>query len=340
MTIATPLLLTPVDARGTVVRELPRELYIETTNRCNLKCRTCPQYFGIEEEFADLTRAQVERILDQFPSVRRVVLHGIGEPLLNKELPDIITEVRSRGAHTLFNSNGLLLRGRLVEPIVRAGLDELRVSVDSASPETYKQVRGVDGFGTIVRNLHALRALKQRIGTVTPRVSLWITGMKTNIAELPGVVQLAHDAGVAEVYLQRLVYSGRGLAVGDEALYGRAGVAERAAIAEAEALARRLGVTLRGSGEAAGGAGGQAASSYRACRRPWSLMYVTANGNVLPCCIAPFTGAHYEGIVLGNVFEQSVEEIWNGQRYQQWRAAMLSEQPPEACAGCGEGWSL
>ena len=343
VTMLETIPLADISERSTIARELPHELYIETTNRCNLKCRTCPQYFGMSEEFADLDVAQVERILSEFPAVRRVVLHGIGEPLLNKELPAIVRSVKARGAHTLFNSNGLLLRGRLVEPIVRAGLDELRVSVDSASAETYKLVRGVDGFATIVANLRALGELKQRLGAITPKVSLWITGMKANVQELPQLVRLAHEIGVTEVYLQRLVYSGRGLAVQDEALYRQADSSELDAVRAAEQLARALGVTLRGSGEATSGEllpDANGSWSYRACRRPWSLMYVTANGNVLPCCIAPFTGAHYDGMVLGNIFTQTVEEIWNGQRYQQWRAAMLSEQPPEACAGCGEGWSL
>ena len=341
-TAAVPLL--DIERRGAFVRELPHELYLETTNRCNLKCRTCPQYFGMPEDFADLTPALVDRILDQFPFVRRVVLHGIGEPLLNKDLPQIIEQVKRRGAHTLFNTNGLLLRDKLAEPIVLAGLDELRVSVDSASPETYALVRGMDGFDRIIENLRGLAQLKERLRSTTPKVSLWITGLKSNIAELPALVRLAHDIGVREVYLQRLVYSGRGLAVQDEALFRQAAETELIAVREAEDLATELGIELKGSGEASAAdmvAGEEAATtSYKACRRPWSLMYVTANGNVLPCCIAPFTGAHYEGIVLGNIFETTAEEIWNGQQYQQWRRGMLSGDPPEACVGCGAGWSL
>jgi radical SAM protein with 4Fe4S-binding SPASM domain len=343
MTIASLPFITAGN-RGEFVRELPHELYIETTNRCNLKCRTCPQHFGMPERFADLTPAAVNRILDQFPSVRRVVLHGIGEPLLNKELPSIIASVKRRGAHTLFNSNGLLLRGRLVEPVVRAGLDELRVSVDSASPDTYQLVRGADGLRRIIDNLRGLSRLKASLGISTPTVSLWITGMKSNVAELPALVRLASEIGVREVYLQRLVYSGRGLAVQDEALFRQADDLELRAVRDAERLANELGIELRGSGEASAAsmvAGKPSQTeSYRACRRPWSLMYVTANGNVLPCCIAPFTGARYDGIVLGNIFEESAEEIWNGQRYGEWRRAMLSGDPPEACAGCGTGWSL
>lgn len=333
--------LTPIDERGRLVRELPEELYLETTNRCNLRCRTCPQYFGMPEDFADLTPERVTRILDQFPTVRRVVLHGIGEPLLNPELFSIIQAAKARGAYALFNTNGLLLRGRLAEPVVRSGLDELRVSIDSASPEVYEQVRGADGFDRIIENVRGLAKLKHRLNITTPKVSLWITGMKANVHELPRLIRVAADIGVREVYLQRLVYSGQGLAVQDQALYGQAGEAEMRAVREAEELAREFAIDLRGSGEASGAQfapGG--AGSYRACRRPWSLMYITANGNVLPCCIAPFTGAHYDGIVLGNVFEQTAEEIWNGSRYQEWRAGILDGHPPEACSGCGEGWSL
>lgn len=335
--------LQSVDDRGRIVRELPGELYLETTNRCNLKCRTCPQYFGMPEEFADLTPERVEAILAQFPTVRRVVLHGIGEPLLNPDLPAIITAVKARGAHTLFNTNGLLLRGRLVEPVVRAGLDELRVSIDSASAETYELVRGADGFERILNNVRGLAELKARLGLSTPKVSLWITGMKANVRELPELIRIAAEIGVREVYLQRLVFSERGLAMQDQALFRQAGDEELSAVREAERLAVELGITLRGSGEASAGSllpGASGEGSYRACRRPWSLMYVTANGNILPCCIAPFTGAHYDGMILGNIFEETVEEIWNGERYQSWRAGMLEGRPPEACAGCGAGWSL
>jgi MoaA/NifB/PqqE/SkfB family radical SAM enzyme len=158
--------------RGPIVQELPRELYIETTNRCNLACKTCPQFFGMPEDSADLTLETVERILDQAPGVQRVVLHGIGEPLLNKELPAIVRAVKARGAYALFNTNGLLLRGRLVEPLIASGLDELRVSVDSATPEVYEAIRGVDGLGRIFANLESFRVTRERLGSATPKVSL------------------------------------------------------------------------------------------------------------------------------------------------------------------------
>jgi MoaA/NifB/PqqE/SkfB family radical SAM enzyme len=333
------------DRRAATVPELPEELYLEVTNRCNLRCRTCPQFFGMAEPPADLTMERFHAVIDQLPRLRRVVLHGIGEPLLNPRLPEMVRDLKARGAYVLFNSNGLLLRGRWPARLVESGLDELRMSVDAGSPETYKAVRGADGFERIFANLRLLAAAKAERQSVTPRVSLWMTGLQSNVRELPALVGRAAAAGVGEVYLQRLVFSERGLARADQSLYGRAGAAEAAAIAEAQLLAERLGVRLRGSGEVqpaeqlAGRDGPNA--PRRACMRPWKLMYITANGQVLPCCVAPFTSAPYASIVLGHTARQPLAEIWNGERYRAWRTALLSEdRPPAACLGCGADWSL
>ncbi len=333
-----------VDERTTVVADLPEELSLEVTNRCNLKCRTCPQYFGMSEPFADLTMDRFYAVVEQLPRLRRVVLHGIGEPLMNRHLPEMVRHLKSRAVYTLFNSNGLLLRGKWPANLVESGLDELRISIDSATPETYKMVRGADGFQRILNNIRQIHAAKAARGATNPRVSLWMTGLRSTIAELPGLVRTAAEVGVAEVYLQRLVYSERGLASSEQSLYGHSGKEEADAVLEATRLAKELGITLRGSGEVqpaeqiAGSDGPNA--PRRACMRPWKLTYVTANGQVLPCCMAPFTTAPYSSIVLGNLNLASVAEVWNGDRYQNWRRGLLSDAAPAACVGCGADWSL
>src|SRR5215212_6274267 len=323
---------------------LPDEVYLEVTNRCNLRCRTCPQFFGMAERFHDLTWERFLAITDQLPALRRAVLHGIGEPLLNPDLGRMIRHLKARGAYVLFNSNGLRLHGRRAHELVESGLDELRISIDGGTPEIYRAVRGVDGFQRILGNVRRFEALKRSLGFHAPRLSLWVTGMKTTLGDLPAPVRVAADHDVREVYLQRLVYSERGLATEEQALYGRAADGERAALAEALRLADALGVTLRGSGELGPAdlldrpSPGDA--PWRGCHRPWRLIYVTANGAVLPCCIAPFTGVPYEEIVLGDLGRQTVAELWDGDRYRSWRRAMLDGEPPSACAGCGVSWSL
>ena len=75
-----------------------------------------------------------------------------------------------------------------------------------------------------------------------------MTGLRENLPELPGVIEIAARIGVDEVYLQRMVFSDIGLAVEQQSIYrGYREEAERI-IAQAELLAARLGVTFRGAG--------------------------------------------------------------------------------------------
>jgi MoaA/NifB/PqqE/SkfB family radical SAM enzyme len=81
-------------------------------------------------------------------------------------------------------------------------------------------------------------------------------------------------------------------------------------------------------------------SPWSMCRRPWTVMYFTANGRALPCCIAPFAQRGYENYTLGDATQQTLREIWSGEAYGSFRDALLSDAPPSACAGCGLRWSL
>ena len=111
-----------------------------------------------------------------------------------------------------------------------------------------------------------------------------------------------------------------------------------------EALARQLGIQFRASGATTPRESLLSADGNRRpwsqCRRPRTLIYTTANGNILPCCFSPFTTRNYPGLILGNAFEQSLSEIWNGVAYRRFRSALQTEQPPDSCDRCGVCWSL
>ena len=74
------------------------------------------------------------RIVDQFPQIARVVLHGVGEPMMVPALPRMIRYLKDRGTYVLFNTNGTLLTRRKGQELIDSGLDELRVSIDAAEP--------------------------------------------------------------------------------------------------------------------------------------------------------------------------------------------------------------
>jgi MoaA/NifB/PqqE/SkfB family radical SAM enzyme len=339
-------------SRTPVAQQLPRDLYVEVTNRCNSRCQTCIRTFQQLEPLRDLELDEFQGIVDQFPALDRVVLHGIGEPLLNAELPAMIRAVKDRHPSTivLFNSNAILLDERWQAALIDAGLDEFRISLDAATPATYVKTRGINALDAVIENTrrfaHALRH------AASPQLSFWLIAMRENLDELPDLVDLAADLGVPQVYVQRLVLIQHGLARAEQSLYRRLRTQEEAALAKAARHARRHNVAFRASGltspqDSLRGPDGRETTDgcepdrpYSACHRPWTTTYITANGNVLPCCISPFSTRDYPGLVLGNVFRSPFAQIWNDASYLERRSALHTAHPLHPCELCGVSWSL
>ena len=331
--------------RNDVADQPPVCLYLEVTNRCNLLCETCPRTFEDLEPAADMSWSLFTRIVDQVPDVARVVLHGVGEPMLVKALPRMIRYLKDRGTYVLFNTNGTLLNPRKFQELIDTGLDELRVSLDAADRKSYAAVRGKDFFNRIVRDVGKFTAYQRQMGVTAPRVSLWLTGLKETVAQLPDFVRLAASMGVREVYLQRLVYdsTGFGKARPEQSLFEQTREEEQAAIDAATAIGNELGVTLDASGATEPGLSLKRSADgkpWATCRRPWSLMYFTAHGRALPCCIAPFSARGYENYTLGDATQKSLRDMWNSPAYRSFRKSLLSDTPAAPCQNCGLRWSL
>ena len=331
--------------RAEQTQALPVCLYLEVTNRCNLLCETCPRTFETLEPPADMSWDLFTRIVDQVPNIARVVLHGVGEPMLVTDLPRMVRYLKDRGTYVLFNTNGTLLQPKRFGALIGTGLDELRVSLDAADRASYLRVRGKDFFDRIVRDVGKFIAYQASVGAETPRVSLWLTGLRETVEQLPAFVRLAAQMGVRDVHLQRLVFdeAGYGMARSDLSLFESTREAELASIAAAQALGHQLGVVLDASGATEPGVSLKRQSEdqpWATCRRPWSLMYFTAHGRALPCCIAPFSVRGYSNYTLGDATQDSLRDIWNSPAYRDFRASLLSDTPPKPCQGCGLRWSL
>jgi len=324
----------------------PIEAYFEVANRCNSLCATCPITFSPHEAAKQLSLDEFKHLVAQFPNLRRAVMQGIGEPLLNRDLAPMIRHLRSRGVYVVFNTNATLLTRRRQVELIESGLNELRVSIDGSTPETYLKVRGIPGFDRVVANVAEMVRTKKQLNAEDPRLSFWVTGMRENLEELPDVVDLAARIGVDEVYLQRMVFGfdANALARQEQTIFKEYRDEAEAIIAEADRRAGARGVVFRGSDtlspleaitDRAPGA-----EPWRACSRPLRLAYVTAQGTALPCCIAPFTDAPYASITLGNYLRDGVATVWNGGAYTKFREALYSSEPPACCRNCGLAWSL
>jgi MoaA/NifB/PqqE/SkfB family radical SAM enzyme len=337
--------------RGPIAELSPRVVFIEVTNRCNLLCQTCPRTFFDREPLKSLTLNEFVAIAEQFPDMQRALLHGIGEPLLNRELPEIIAYLRGRNIEVIINSNGTLLSPDWQDRLVNSGLDEYRCSIDGAKDETYARIRGANLLPRLKTGLQGLVRTKERLGSRTPRISIWCVATRENLEELPNLVRLAAYLGVSEVYLQRMVYFARdpdeqfGMARDEMGIFGSHDDYQEQVIEECTLLSGKLGIDFRSSGardplSSFAAARPEDFAPWRACLRPWTTAYVTANGNCLPCCISPFATHDYESLILGNLFERPFAEIWNAPLYGDFRTRLLSNHPHKACSSCGVYWSL
>ena len=337
--------------RGPIAELTPRVVFIEVTNRCNLLCQTCPRTFFDREPLKSLTLNEFITIAEQFPHMQRALLHGIGEPLLNRELPEIIGYLKGRKVEVIINSNGTLLSPEWQEKLVNSGLDEYRCSIDGAKDETYARIRGANLLPKLKMGLEGLVRTKERLGSATPRISIWCVATRENLEELPELVRLAARLGVTEVYLQRMVYFARnpdeqyGMARDEMGIFGRDDDYQEKVIEECTLLSKELEIDFRASGardplNSLAAARPEDFAPWQACLRPWTTAYITANGNCLPCCISPFATNDYESLILGNLLDHPFAEIWNAPLYQEFRTRLLSDHPHQACSSCGVYWSL
>jgi MoaA/NifB/PqqE/SkfB family radical SAM enzyme len=337
--------------RGPLVETGPKVVYIEVTNRCNLLCETCPRSYFQREPLKSLSLNEFLRIAGQFPHMQRALLHGIGEPLLNRELPEIIRTLKGRHVEVIINSNGTLLTPLRQTQLIESGLDEYRCSIDGATNETYTRIRGAAMLPRIRLGLQGLVRTKERLGAATPRISIFCVASRENLDELPDILRLAADMGVLEVCVQRMVYfAGEpqkqfGMARQEQSLFGGAGNREELILQECALLSKELGIHFIASGgrdpiNSLAAVRPADFAPWQACMRPWTTAYVTANGNCLPCCISPFASDDYDSLILGNVLERPFSQIWNEAAYQKFRTGLLSRHPQQVCANCGIHWSL
>lgn len=319
----------------------PRELQVEVTGACNLRCHMCLVRYRppLDRRRGSMPFETFKRLVDGLPTLERLVLQGLGEPLLAPDLVAMIEYASARGISVGVNTNATLLTAARAEELIRAGLDWLCVSLDGATAATYESIRDGASFARVVGNIAGLVEARRRLGGARPRLRLVFVAMRRNVAELPALVRLAAAWGVEYVWVQNLSHSFGDTdpagAYGEireftaaEALWAGPAPGVARIFAEARALAGRLGVELR-----------LPRTEERAARRPrgapgcdwpWRAAYVTHDGHVQPCCMLMGSERGRLGEVVGEEFAT----VWHGAAYRDFRAALLGADPPDVCRGC------
>jgi radical SAM protein with 4Fe4S-binding SPASM domain len=289
----------------------PETGMIEPTNLCNLACPTCPTGTGKIAPLPAMTLARFEAVLGELrPRLRNLALWNYGEPLLNKELPQMIAHAKQAGVGVVkVSSNVHFLDGERGTALLRSGLDVLILSVDGASQATYATFRKDGDFDRVARAVAWLCGEKRRLGLAHPRIELQFIAMRHNEHELPEMRRLAREWGVDALRIKTV-------SADDDASRHLVPVSRLLSRYEVDAATPR--------------------TRHEFCTMAWDHTVINVDGSVTPCCyLRPDMG---EQFVMGNVREAPFPEIWHGERYRRFRAAMLdgrAELP--VCSSCRGG---
>ncbi len=155
---------------------------------CNAKCRTCDRW----QETADprtLSTAEGKNLIAQL--ARAGAMHLCftgGEPLLRKDIYELIACARENKLSTSMFTNALLLNERRANELINAGLDAVYISLDGSTPELNDALRGINGYfklaSAAIENLKALRSNGR------PKIFLAFTVNKANMYDLENIARL------------------------------------------------------------------------------------------------------------------------------------------------------
>ena len=136
------------------VPPFPREITLDINNRCNHKCFFCANpkiknYNQLDLDLAfDLMKQGIEN------GCTDLALQALGEPFMDKRLPEFVREGKRLGYDYIYlNTNGALANSKRAKPVIDAGCDSIKFSINANNKEDFKKVHGYDDFDKVLENL-------------------------------------------------------------------------------------------------------------------------------------------------------------------------------------------
>ncbi|GAB2961018.1 radical SAM protein [Saccharothrix stipae] len=296
-------------AGALVLRSKPRYVLVELTQGCNLQCPMCrDRAIGYRER--EMDRDVLAHIAAElFPTAEMVDIRGWGESLLVSDVDDIVREVAAHGARCRVVTNLSFRKPATLDLLTEVGA-MVDVSLDAAQQGPLAEARKGAKLPLITENLRRLVDGFARNGRPADSLRIVATVQPVTVPELAGLVRYAAEVGVPQIVLNAVT-----VAEGDPTgLHGREVEVDRA-VDEAREVAAELGVDLF-----AGTSLGHCVPALKnssTCIHPWSYLTVGYDGSVGYCdhLVGPIM-QHYS---QGHAGRTSLEEIWNGPRWQELR---------------------
>lgn len=306
---------------------------LDITKGCNLRCVMCPSVaardFEIQEMVPELFRKVAREV---FPRAEHLTIGCGAEPLLARNFGQYMDTIRKYHIpYTLIISNGSLLTEQKAISILDAHIDEVSISLEAASKERYEATRVGAKFERLIENLERLNHLKAARQTDKPALSFNTVLMGSNLSELVPLIKLGKTLGIKAFCMAHLIPF-EGLDNEAESLYHHQELANQK-MAEAYEYAKSLGIhvfgpPLFGDKEQPDRRPFADANRPTFCVQPWTFMYITAAGDVIPC------GWLFGEALAGSFRQQSFRQIWFGEIYLRLREEIRTGNLRARCSKC------
>jgi len=336
-----------LEAEGEVVPSLlyatpahPRSLQFEISTRCNLTCPYCSHRHLPDKR--NLTPETFARMLDRVDvqQVENFDFTGLGEPLMNRDLPAMVAEVRRRNPHAFIRvvTNGTLLTPRFYEPLCEAGLSAIAISIDSMDPARFARSREGATLEPVLANLESLVRFRDRGGAP---LHIRIKSVLSGDAYAEAEALMAHSAklGIDMPHFSQLDARASAVSSYEPSLLSEPWSDDGRLMAWAEERWRALSSSgayadpMPGTwpGTAAAGVVNPLLVDPEICRWAIDAAFLTIDGESLSCCE---TMIDLPRVTWGSLANMTLGELWTGPLLWGYRLPLALGRLPAGCVGC------
>jgi MoaA/NifB/PqqE/SkfB family radical SAM enzyme len=301
-------------------RFVPEYVQIESTTKCNMKCKTC---IRSEKENYDIDMDFFKSIIDQLRWSRfgtlQVDLTGVGEPFLNTNLVSMVEYAKRFGFKIGFTTNLTVLNESIAEELVNKNLDYLYVSFDGATKETFEKLRIGANFEKVISNIKMLLKKRSQRRRSRPLIKLTATISYDNSKEIPDLIKIAEDLKVNSINFNRQI-------IPEKEHWKHEFRPVAAWKQRAKVAIGRMAIPLKRP---------QPCVALKGC-------YITYDGKVLPCnsLIQILPRKEYYRVQVGDLKHNTLNEIWFSKNYRLFRTHLALGRQPFFCNYCPRPYQM
>lgn len=190
-----------------LLKKIPKEIIIEPTNICNLRCPVCPTHFAMTRNKGFMDFQLFKSIIDEFQNFKKkpdISMNFSGEPMLNKNIYKFIKYASTNKHKTYISTNATAVNEKNSMEMIESGLSDIHLCIDGFSNKSHDTYRVGSDFNVIKKNIETFLSIKKKMKAKNPNVVIQtlITSLSEN--ERSDLEHWAKSAGADSINFKSL----------------------------------------------------------------------------------------------------------------------------------------